>query len=307
MKTHKPKLRSILFTVTFIVIGFMYSTAENTAEKEKLSSSVQLSFHKKADQSKIIGVKVTAKTKDNKREPAKNATIKFYAQNKDGQKNIGKCTTNSEGKSEMVLPKELPMDTGMSYHIVAKIENDAMYDNSEEEIRFKEAKVVVKLNAADTNRNVTATVMTIGNDGKEKPVKDVAVKFYIQRMFGTMPAAEDNVLNTDENGVAVFNYPKEIPGGSTGNITVVARIEDNEMFGSVDASADVNWGNIVAAEKNPFPRALWEPYAPPSLILVFVILFGGVWLTYMYIFYNMYKISKDKPAEQIELEEMIKH
>jgi 5-hydroxyisourate hydrolase-like protein (transthyretin family) len=308
MKTHKIIFRSIALTMSFIVISFAYSFAQtDSAPKEKLSTSIQLSLHKKADLSKIITVKVTAKTKDNKRVPAQNALVNFYAQNKDGQKNIGKCTTDKDGKSELVLSKDLPMDTGMSFHIIAKIENEEMFDNSDEEIRFKEASIAIKLDALDTNRIVTATVMTLGNDGKEKPVKDIAVKFYIQRMFGSMPAAEDNVLNTDQNGVASFNYPKEMPGGEAGNITVVARIEDNELFGSVDANTNVKWGTIVPPEKNPFPRALWEPYAPPSLILVFFILFGGVWTTYIYIFYTMFKIKKDKGDDQIELEEMIKN
>jgi len=307
MKTYKIIFRSIALTLSLIVICLVCSTAQNQNEpKEKMNTSIQISFHKNSELSKMIAVKITAKTKDNKREPAQNAHVNFYAQNNVGQKNIGTCITNNEGKAEMVLSKDLPIDTGMSYHIVAKIENDEMYNNSDEEIHFKEANISVKLNATDTNRIVTATVMALGNDGKEKPVKDIAVKFYIKRMFGIMPAAEDNVLNTDENGIAAFNYPKEIPGGSTGSIIVIAKIEDNEVFGTVEANSEVKWGNVIASEKNPFPRALWEPYAPPSLILVFVILFGGVWSTYLYIFYNMFKIKKDKGLEQRELEEMIK-
>ena len=47
-------------------------------------------------------------------------------------------------------------------------------------------------------------------------------------------------------------------------------------------------------DKNPFPRALWEPYAPPSLILVISILFGGVWCAYFFTFYQLRKIKRDK-------------
>ncbi|MFI5222085.1 MAG: hypothetical protein ACHQK8_07155, partial [Bacteroidia bacterium] len=251
-----------------------------------MSSSIQVAFKKKANNTKYISVKVSAKNKEGRRGPAESAHVNLYAQNKDGQINAGKCVTDEEGKGEIKLPANLPMDTGMSHYLIAKIENDELYANSDEEIRFKEAGISIKLNPSDTNKTVTAKVTMIGSDGKEKPVKDVPIKFYIQRLFGIMPAAEDNSLNTDADGIAVFNYPKEIPGGMTGDITVVARIEDNELFGTVEANSNVKWGTTIAPEKNPFPRALWEPYAPPSLIIVICVLFGGVWCTYMFIFYN---------------------
>jgi 5-hydroxyisourate hydrolase-like protein (transthyretin family) len=306
MKAHKYIFRNSLITIISAIIIFQYSAAQNTtASKEKLSTSIQLAFLKTADNTKHITVKVSAKTKENKREPAKNAHINFYIQNKEGQKNIGKSETNADGKADFVLPKNLPADTGLSYHIVAKIEGDDAFENSDEEIRFKDVTLTLKLNPSDTNKSVTATLTMIGEGGKETHIKDVPIKFYIQRMFGIMPAAEDNSLNSDETGMATMNYPKEVSGGKDGNINVIARVEDNELFGTVEASSAIAWGKIVPAEVNPFPRALWEPYAPPSLVMVICILFGGVWTTYFYIFYHMYKIKKDKSERQQELEEII--
>ncbi|MEI6507154.1 MAG: hypothetical protein WCO54_01640 [Bacteroidota bacterium] len=307
MKRRKIYFRKLYFTIISVVFCISFSTAQNSAApKEKMSSSIQLAFNKKADNSKHITVKVSAKNSDNKRKPAENAHINFYAVNKDGEKNIGSCLTDNEGKSELLLPKDIPLDTAMTFHIVAKIENDELYENSDEVILFKDVTISIKLNAADSNRMVNATVVIIGSDGKEKPVKDVAVKFYIQRMFGIMPVAEDNSMNTDEAGLASFNYPKEIPGGSTGNLSVIAKIEDNEFFGTVETAADVKWGSVIEAEKNPFPRALWEPYAPPSLVIVICVLFGGVWSIYMFIFYTLYKIKKEKSNTQIEFDTFIK-
>jgi len=295
MKTHTNIFRKIAMTIFAIIIGIHFSVAQDkSAATEKMGTSIQLAFHKKADHSKWISVKVSAKTKDNKRIPAVNAHMNFYIQNKDGQKIINKCATNNEGKAEITLQKDLPVDTGMFYTIVAKIENDDQFENSDEIIHFRDANISVKFHEADTNRAVTALLTVTGSDGNEKPVKDIPVKFYIQRMFGNMAAAEDNSLNTEATGEATFNYPKEIPGGTTNAITVIARVEDNEQFGTVETSAVVKWGEATPVEQNPFPRALWEPYAPPSLIMVICILFGGVWSIYMYIFYTLYKINKEK-------------
>ena len=44
----------------------------------------------------------------------------------------------------------------------------------------------------------------------EKPVKDVEVKFYVQRMFGILPLGEENAVTTDEEGKATIEFSQKI-------------------------------------------------------------------------------------------------
>jgi hypothetical protein len=109
-----------------------------------------------------------------------------------------------------------------------------------------------------------------------------------------MPANEEFVVNTDNSGEAVFSYPVDISGDRTGKITLIAKIIDNKLFGTVDTKSDAPWGKILPVEKNPFPRALIMPKAPFQLIITLVLIFGGIWTTYFFIFYQLKKISKEK-------------
>jgi len=71
-------------------------------------------------------------------------------------------------------------------------------------------------------------------------------------------------------------------------------MENNELFGNVENKANASWGIVLEKEIDPFPRALWEPYAPIPLIITVSVLFGGVWCVYFFIFYQMWNIKKEK-------------
>src|ERR1019366_1319739 len=100
------------------------------------------------------------------------------------------------------LPADLPLDTGNNYYVIAKIENDPLYENSEEEVHFKKASLILNLKQADTMKTATAILTEKDKNGKDVPVKGAEIGFYVQRLFGTMPVAEDFKVTTDDNGEA---------------------------------------------------------------------------------------------------------
>jgi 5-hydroxyisourate hydrolase-like protein (transthyretin family) len=277
-----------------VAIASLFCGIITTKAQEKRESTIELTYYKKADMTKSAVALVTAKNNQGKFTPAKNARVSFYMQNKNEQQFLKNVYTDNKGKALIELQKEMPLDTGSAFIIVAKIENDSSYENAEEKIRFKEANINIKLYPHDTSRTATAVITEIGKDGKQIPVKDVKVNFYVQRLFGVMPATEEYTINSDENGEAVFSYPKSIPGDTAGLITIAVRMEDNEKYGNVENKANASWGTRLMVDKDPFPRALWEPYAPLPLVITISLLFGGVWITYFFVFYQMRKISKEK-------------
>ncbi len=292
-------LSSFLKIKLLIVLAFavMFFSRTPAMAQEKKESSIEMAYFKKADLTKWAVAIVTAKNTDGKFIPAKNARVSFYIQDSNELQLLKNVYTDNKGKALVQLRKEMPLDTGRAFVVVAKIENDSLYEDANEKIRFKEANITIKLNPHDTSRTATAVVTETGKDGTEKPLKDIKVNFYVQRLFGSMPAAEDYSVNTDENGEAVFTYAKGIPGDTAGLLTVAARLDDNEQYGNVENKASTSWGTHLMVEKDPFPRALWEPYAPLPLILTISTLFGGVWLTYFFIFNQMRKIKNDKQVK----------
>lgn len=289
---------SLAIAITGMFCGI--ATAQDQSQAQgKSETSIELSYYKKADMSKTVVAVITAKNKEGKFVPANNAQINFYVIHNSERQLIKSAYTDIKGQAVIVLQKDMSLDEDFSFTIVAKIENDSLYEDTEEQVHYKEANLTLNLNPDDTGRLVVGKVTEIGKDGKEIPVKDAEVKFYVKRLFGFMPAAEDNTISTDEKGEASFAVPKNIPGDTAGVITIVARMEDNEQFGNVENEATESWGTTLAVEIDPFPRALWEPYAPLPLVISISTLFGGVWFIYFFIFYQLRKISKEKQLSTV--------
>jgi hypothetical protein len=284
----------LLFTVMLVLLKGIAPAQDNAKPAEKRESAIQLSFYKKADQTKTARVKVTAKNENRKYVPVPNAHINIYAVNGKAEELVGSGISGSDGQVITDLPKSLPLDADMKFTVVAKLENDAAFEDAKDQGTFKEANLSVTVNPSDTNRVVTVTATEKGKDGKEKPIANATINFYVQRLFGTMPAAEDKTATTDETGSGTFILARDIKGDTAGNITIVAKIEDNESYGNVDAKVSAHLGLKLGLDKDPFPRALWEPKAPAPLIITLSLIFSCIWCIYLTLFYTMAKLGKDK-------------
>jgi hypothetical protein len=298
MKKNKTLYNYFLngITLFLIITGLCCSTV--TAQKpEKRGSSMHLYYYKKSDLSRTAVVELNGKNTQGKFYPVRRAEINFYILDKGEKKFLNSAFTDVSGDATVALPKEMPLDENLSFTIISKFENDSVYENAEEEVHYKDATFSLKSDASDTNHLAIATLMEVDKDGKEIPVKGAEIKFYVQRLFGVMPAAEDYSVTTDENGKAEFSYPRDLKGDTTGALVLVAKIEDNEQYGNIESKASAGWGIPVIVDKHPFPRALWEPTAPYPLIITIVFLFGGVWSIYSVIFFTLYKIKKESKVK----------
>jgi hypothetical protein len=287
------KLKRIALAITLTGFFCIEAAQDQLQAQEKSEATIELSYYKKADLTKTA-VAIVKVRKNKKFVSAKNARVNFYVMHDKEQQLLKSVNTDNKGKAVIVLQKDLPLNEDLSFTIVAKIENDNLYEDAEEQFHYKDANLTINLDPHDTARLATARVTETDKDGKEIPVKGTEVKFYVQRLFGMMPAAEENTITTDEKGEASFAFPKDVPGDTAGVITVAARIEDNERFGNVENKVTTSWGTVLTMERDPFPRALWEPSAPLPLLLTILIIFGGVWCTYFLILFQLRKIKKDE-------------
>ena len=288
------KTINFLLVIAFIIIGF--AVKAQSTPKEKQGSIVQLTVHNNADKTMTAMVNVIAIDKvKNQRHAAKVANINIYTLYEGSQKLIIATRTALNGKVEVILPSNLPLDTGNNYDVIAKLENDPAYDDGEASAHFKTAKLTVILTQKDTLKTATATLSEKDKNGKDIPVKDAEIGFFAKRLFGAMQVAEDNKVTTDANGEAAFTFPKvgNIPGDDKGNMDVVVKLSDNEKFGNIEAEAPSKWGVPVAIEKNPFPRVLWGSSAPPALVLTICLLFGGIWSIFIFMLIQLRKISTE--------------
>jgi len=278
------------------LIGLFFGRAEAQDQpltQEKREATIGLSYYKSALQSKTVTALIKAKNEKGKFAPAKNVLVNFYEVLNQQSQLLQGVRTNTQGEAVLVLQNNLLLDADHGFTIVAKIENDNVYEDAEEEIHYTEVNLRLDLNPNDTARLASIHVTKLVTDGKEMPVSGVEVKIYVQRLFGNMSATEENIITTDENGAGSYVFPDNIPGDTKGAFTVVAKIEDDEQYGNVENKAVTHWGIRLALNEDPFPRSLWASYAPLPLIITLTVLFGGVWFAYFFIIFQLHKIKQE--------------
>ena len=81
---------------------------------------------------------------------------------------------------------------------------------------------------------------------------------------------------------------------------ILARIDENEIYGNVQAEQASRWG-VPTLHKIPIGyRALWTQVAPTWMIVTLVILLLGVWGHYTYAIINISRIRKQGLPENAQ-------
>ncbi|HEY4799833.1 MAG TPA: hypothetical protein VII99_12205 [Bacteroidia bacterium] len=145
------------------------------------------------------------------------------------------------------------------------------------------AEQTIKLSFVDNDSVKICKAVVMVND--TQPVKKVAVNFFAKRAFGLLPLAPPE--KTDESGEASVNFPKGLPGDSTGNVTVIARLEDDE---EILDQKDISWGKKVKYENEITQQAIWasRSHAPTYLIIIANAIILGIWGTMGYIVFLLF-------------------
>ncbi len=89
-----------------------------------------------------------------------------------------------------------------------------------------------------------------------KPVTGTEVKLFAKRYFGNLLI--DGAKNTDSLGKAVFTFPTDLPGDSSGFVKMFAKLSDEESFGDIRADTSLNAGVPTWNPPLNQKRAMWN-------------------------------------------------
>ncbi len=136
---------------------------------------------------------------------------------------------------------------------------------------------------------------------KEKvrqPVANAEIKLFAKRYFGNLLV--DEARTTDNHGLALFNFPVNLPGDSAGFVALVAKPSDETAFG--EAKADTSLAVGVPTYRPPLnqPRAMWNVVqkTPIWLLLSYVFTVLAVWSFIIYVLLQVRAIYKSGPEEK---------
>lgn len=155
-----------------------------------------------------------------------------------------------------------------------------------------------KLSLFYSEENDANTLIVTATDQNDLPIEDLELYFYVKRTFSLLPIG-DPFNSTDENGVIELEFPNDLPGDHEGNIIIVVKIMESDLYNDLTIEASKNWGIVTALDQLEENRSLWAAAAnaPITLILTVSILIIAVWYIICYIIFTLYIISKIKPLK----------
>jgi len=200
---------------------------------------------------------------------------------------------NNEGEGIFMFPPWFTkiVDTVHEYTFIVKMNSDTKYEDTEEQITVADAKISLEYSGEDSVKTLAAS-LSGWKDQAYIPVASAELKLCIKRTFNFLLIGEPGVT-TNENGEVSGELPLDIPGNLNKTITLAARLEDDDTYGTVEVTKDVPWSILPKA--NPVRgRTLWSPgdNAPLLLVISSVTIIVIIWGTIFYLVSLLFKIKK---------------
>lgn len=290
---------SVSFFIVLLIPVHLFAQADSTqkqapaAEEESslLSPSLEFISVQKADNT--IDLKAALKTKfkgSSKKLPLLKVT--FLLVTDSAEKELGFVITNSEGKGVFnAKPDALTINKEGKLHFKAVFAGNKAMEAAEAEVTIKRARIEITPVKEDSLLTVHVKLIDVGT-GTETPVPETLLGIFVQRSFYPLKVGEGT---TDVNGEATVEIPNNLPGDAKGNITLMAKLDENELYGNLEASVAQQWGVPVSDKLQELPRALWSSHPPLWMMITFAVMMCTVWGHYLVIIIQLFKLRKEEP------------
>jgi hypothetical protein len=234
--------------------------------------------------------------------PVKNVSVQLFIDSDSSNVNLlGKLTTGEKGEAKFILPasvKELWSSSAQHNFIAtAAAMKDQIaigFDETKTELPITKSKIIIDTSTDEAAKNITVTVTELKN-GEWVPAKNVEMKIGVRRLSSILSAGDEETYTTDSTGHAVAEFKKDsLPGDEKGNIILVAKVEDNELYGNLIIEKSVPWGVYKRFENNFNKRSLWATRFKTPIWLLFMAysIVAGVWGVLIYLVWQIIKIKK---------------
>jgi len=297
------KTKLFKFSVIAILIGLFTNTDSIAQDNEAKDFKMLYKFSttKQADNSRLLEVSFIARHKKDRKNkvPVYEAEINFYNTTDEEDILLGTVKTDKEGFARLTLPanQSYLIDTDEYINFKAEFEKTEAIKRYKKSIAVKDLILDLNLKEIDSVKTAMIKAYTLDSLKTEVPISEADVVFSVRGMINNMPIETATI----EDGEYEFEFPTNIPGDVNGNIDVFVSIEDHDDFGNVIQQKSVNWGTYKEQIKED-SNTLWSEAAPIWMYIVLTILLGGVWIKYIYVIKNLFKIKNEGKELEIKLE-----
>jgi hypothetical protein len=278
---------SLLTLVNVLIIAGM-----SFAQVEKNALILGLGYYN--DNNSMQYLKANTKAKINgKFTQVGGIQVKFYIGSESPEHLLGSAITNHNGQTALMIPPNAKDEWNKSpkQTFLAVTDSSQLYNAANTSIELTKAKI--KLDTAE-DKKINATL--VEQQGSNwVPVKDVDLKIAVKRMDGDLNVTDAPTITTDSLGMASADFKLvNLPGDSAGNITLIAKVEDNDVYGNMTTERIVPWG--VATEyisdynkRSLFARSGRSPY---WLMWMAGSITLSVWLVLFYLLFQIRRLKR---------------
>ena len=151
---------------------------------------------------------------------------------------------------------------------------------------------LVKLNLQyDTKKQIVRILASANEPSGVVLLKNSEVSLYVKRYFGRLQI--EKTIKTNNEGIAEFSFPKDLPGDKYGNLNLIIKLSDDN-YGEKEIQNNYKIGVPTDKPSLTEKRAIWnvQAKAPDWLLLTYAFCVLIVLSVFFYIFYSLFRLRK---------------
>ena len=288
----------INYNIRFIFLAMIMVLVSGSILKVNAQEVKKSSVRIKADYVKTMNKEVTFKIKatskvDNQNVDVSNIPIIVSNEYDDNEVELGSIITNMDGSGKFVIKDYnlIKPDSSGLYTVNFSFKGNDTFKRASKSVSYKDASIEAKIIVIDSVHYITATLK---DTAKDSLLSEQLLNVQVQRLFRNLRIGEE-FNSTDENGTIIVPIEEGIPGVD-GNLTFEVVLLENDDYGTVKTLVTAPLGVPIVDQSTFDDRKMWSPRnKTPIFLLIFpnLVIFG-MWAFIIYLFINLFKISKSK-------------
>ena len=294
-KKQKPAARpNHVYSITLFLLALLLGGTGALAQK-KTKTRLKAYYEKLPDNYKQLTF-MLIKGSGKQMSGVAGAGIKLTLLNQEGEVPLTTLTTNAAGEALLRIEPgySLPVDEKGYTVIMARYAGHDSLKAAKKKLKFMDLTLDLAFAVVDSVKQITAAAYQFDSLGNKNPVPGLKLSIGVERLYSNLYLQK---VKTGTDGTVTIEFPDDIPGDSTGAITVIARVNENKKFGTVTKTARINWGTVVDYTIVANGRSLFGDEAPLWMIISVFIILSGAWFHFILAIVKVLRIKKLVPSE----------
>jgi hypothetical protein len=282
-----------IYILVVNLILFTCHAQQNDNQKDVTKQHINLKVsYIKTDTVKNVKVLITKRV-NRKNVPVDGVSTTLYLNEISTSGLIDTLITNDLGIALFRVPGKAKNASNEGQEKKFKVRlNDNRYDDTAEELTIKDAFLDISYIEKDSVKKLSARFYAMSDYKNKVPIPETSIKFYEKTTFSLLPIGDE--LLTDANGEATIDLPLDLESDYKKTMSVVARVEDNDYYGTLEANLIIPWNVLSVTSDKIETHTLWSSArnAPVPLLAISISIILAVWSLIFYLLFKLFQIWK---------------